>query len=154
PPDEAGLPRFARTVSDRRGIIGAMPNAAPEAERLDDFAAALRPRLAGDLRLDRMARGLYATDASMYQSEPPGVLLPSHTDDVQAAVEEAARFGLPVLPRGGGSSLAGSAVGAALVIDTSKHLGAITAFDAEAKTVTVQPGIVLDPLNRALAEHG
>ena len=131
-----------------------MPNAAPEAERLDDFAAALRPRLAGDLRLDRMARGLYATDASMYQIEPLGVLLPSHTDDVQAAVEEAARFGLPVLPRGGGSSLAGSAVGAALVIDTSKHLGAITAFDAEAKTVTVQPGIVLDPLNRALAEHG
>ena len=128
-----------------------MPNAALP---LADFAAALRPRIAGDLRLDAMSRALYATDASMYQIEPVGVLLPRHADDVQAAVEEAARFGIPVLPRGSGSSLAGSAVGAALVIDTSLHLHGIGPVDAEARTVTVQPGVVLDTLNAHLASYG
>jgi FAD/FMN-containing dehydrogenase/Fe-S oxidoreductase len=122
-------------------------------ERLADFAAALRPRLAGDLRLDRLQRALYATDASMYQVEPLGVLLPRHRDDVLAAVEEAARFGLPVLPRGSGSSLAGSAVGAALVVDTTRHLDAVLALDVEARTVTVEPGVILDGLNRRLAAH-
>lgn len=121
---------------------------------LADFAAALRPRLAGELRLDPMTRALYATDASMYQIEPVGVLVPRHVEDVHAAVEEAARFGLPVLARGGGSSLAGSAVGAALVIDTSRHLDGILAIDAEARTVTVEPGVVLDDLNARLAPHG
>ncbi|MEP0549089.1 MAG: FAD-linked oxidase C-terminal domain-containing protein [Rhodothermales bacterium] len=128
-----------------------MPNAALP---LADFAAALRPRIAGDLRLDAMSRALYATDASMYQIEPVGVLLPRHVDDIQAAVEEAARFGIPVLPRGSGSSLAGSAVGAALVIDTSLHLDGIGPVDAEARTVTVQPGVVLDTLNAHLAPYG
>ncbi len=128
-----------------------MPNAALP---LADFAAALRPRIAGDLRLDAMSRALYATDASMYQIEPVGVLLPRHPDDIQAAVEEAARFGIPVLPRGSGSSLAGSAVGAALVIDTSLHLHGIGPVDAEARTVTVQPGVVLDTLNAHLASYG
>ncbi len=123
-------------------------------EHLADFAAALRPRLTGDLRLDPVARALYATDASMYQVEPVGVVVPRHADDVQAAAEEAGRFGLPVLPRGSGSSLAGSAVGAALVIDTTRWLDGITRFDAEAKTVTVQPGVVLDRLNAALARRG
>ncbi len=121
---------------------------------LADFAAALRPRLAGDLRLDRMTRGLYATDASMYQIEPVGVLVPRHRGDVQAAIEEAARFGVPVLPRGSGSSLAGSAVGAALVIDTSRWLDGIGKIDVEAKTVTVGPGVVLDRLNDELAPLG
>ncbi len=134
----------------------------PAATPLAAFAAALRPRLAGGpgsgpgpaLRLDRMTRGLYATDASMYQIEPVGVLLPRHVDDVQAAVEEAARFGIPILPRGSGSSLAGSAVGAALVVDTSRWLDGIGEIDPEAKTVTVQPGVVLDLLNARLAAHG
>ncbi len=134
----------------------------PAATLLADFAAALRPRLVDDpgsgpgqaLRLDRMTRALYATDASMYQVEPVGVLLPRHTDDVQAAIEEAARFGIPVLPRGSGSSLAGSAVGAALVIDTSRWLDGIGEINAEARTVTVGPGVVLDRLNAVLAPLG
>ncbi|MDX1531037.1 MAG: FAD-binding oxidoreductase, partial [Rhodothermales bacterium] len=126
----------------------------PQQEHLADFAAALRPRLAGDLRLDPMSRALYATDASMYQIEPVGVLLPRHTDDVRAAVEAAAEFGLPVLPRGAGSSLAGSAVGAALVIDTSRWLDEVVEVDPEARTARVQPGAVLDGLNAALLPHG
>ncbi|RMH68513.1 MAG: FAD-binding oxidoreductase, partial [Bacteroidetes bacterium] len=89
---------------------------AVSAELLADFEAALQPRLSGDLRMDAMSRALYATDASLYQITPVGVLIPKHPDDVQAAMEAAARYGVPVLPRGGGSSLAGQAVGAALVI--------------------------------------
>ncbi|MEL6617055.1 MAG: FAD-dependent oxidoreductase, partial [Bacteroidota bacterium] len=112
-----------------------------ETDRLQEFAAALRPRLTGDLRLDALSKALYATDASLYRERPLGVLIPRHTDDVQAAIEEAARFGVPVLPRGSGSSLAGSAVGAALVIDTTKHLNQITDLSPEARTATVQPGV-------------
>ena len=125
-----------------------------ETDRLADFAAALRPRIAGDLRLDALHRALYATDASLYREPPLGVLLPRHTDDVQAALEEAARWNIPILPRGSGSSLAGSAVGAALVIDTTRHLDQIVHLDPEAKTATVQPGVVLDDLNRAAGAHG
>ena len=126
----------------------------PETARLDAFAAALRPRLAGDLRLDALHRALYATDASLYREVPLGVLIPKHADDVQAALEEAARFGVPLLPRGSGSSLAGSAVGGGLVIDTTKHLTEIVALDPEAATATVQAGVILDDLNRAARAHG
>lgn len=131
-----------------------MPHASPD--RLADFAAALRPRLSAPdvLRLDAMTRALYATDGSMYQIEPLAVLVPRHRDDVLAAIEAAAAFSLPVLPRGAGSSLAGSAVGAALVIDTTRHLDAMIELDTEAQTVTVEPGLVLDQLNARLAPHG
>ncbi len=127
---------------------------AVSAELLADFEAALRPRLSGDLRMDAVSRALYATDASLYQISPVGVLIPKHPDDVQAAMEAAARYGVPVLPRGGGSSLAGQAVGAALVIDFTKHLDAIHEIDAEAGRVRVEPGLTLDRLNAALHPHG
>ena len=124
-------------------------------EKLGDFFAALRPRLAGGrLRTDAMTRALYATDASLYQVEPVGVLVPRHVDEVQAAVEAARRFGVPVLPRGSGTSLAGQTVGAALVIDFSKHLDRTLDFSAEEAWVRVEPGIVLDHLNAALQQHG
>ncbi|HEX9951981.1 MAG TPA: FAD-linked oxidase C-terminal domain-containing protein [Rubricoccaceae bacterium] len=130
------------------------PTPAPDAERLADFAAALQPRIAGQLRLDALHRALYATDASLYREPPLGVLIPRHTDCVQAAMEEAARFGVPILPRGSGSSLAGSAVGAGLVIDTTKHLAETVEVNAEARTATVGPGVVCDTLNAAAAKHG
>ena len=125
-----------------------------ERARLDEFAAALRPRIAGDLRLDALSRALYATDASLYREPPLGVLIPRHADDIQAAIEESVRYGVPVVARGSGSSLAGSAVSAGLVVDTTKHLRQIVALDAEARTATVQPGVVLDDLNAAAAAHG
>ncbi len=127
---------------------------APSAEVLDDFAASLRPRLAGELRLDAMTRALYATDASVCQIQPVGVLLPKHVDDVQAAMEAAARYRMPVLPRGGGSSLAGQTVGEALVIDFTGRLDAILEVNAEEGWARVQPGLVLDHLNAHLAPHG
>ena len=125
-----------------------------ETARLDAFAAALRPRIAGDLRLDALSRALYATDASLYREPPVGVLVPRTADDVQVALEAGREFGVPVVARGSGSSLAGSAVSAGLVVDTTKHLRRIVGVDPEARTATVQPGVVLDDLNRAAAVYG
>ncbi len=121
---------------------------------LADFTAELRPRLQGEVRADPMTRALYATDASMYQVMPAAVVLPRSAEDVQAALEAARRFRMPVLPRGGGSGLAGQAVGAGVVIDFSRHLNQVLALDLEARTAQVQPGLVLDVLSAALSTHG
>lgn len=134
-----------------------MSNSAPPTTRQDsklaEFRDVLAPRLEGDLRIDSMSRALYATDASMYQRSPLAVLIPKSRDDVQAAIEEASQFRIPVLPRGGGSSLAGQAVSEALVIDFTLHLNRILEVDYEAKTVRVEPGLVLDRLNKAMAPY-
>ena len=121
---------------------------------LQEFRHALAPRISGELLFDEMSRALYATDASIYRMKPRAVLIPRTMDDVQAAIEEAGRFGTPTLPRGGGSSLAGQTVADALVIDFTKHLDRILEIDEEAREVRVQPGLVLDRLNAALAPLG
>ena len=108
----------------------------------------------GEVRFDGYSRMLYSTDASQYQIQPLGVVIPRHADDVQAAVELAARRGVPLLPRGGGSSLAGQCVGPGLVIDTTKYMDRILAIDEEAATATVQAGISVGNLNRTLAPLG
>jgi FAD/FMN-containing dehydrogenase/Fe-S oxidoreductase len=114
----------------------------------------LAPRVAGALRTDEMSRALYATDASMYAMTPIGVLIPRHAGDVQAALEIASDLGVPVLPRGGGSSLAGQGVNTALVIDFTVHLDDILEIDPAAQTARVEPGVTLSELNRAAAAHG
>lgn len=119
-----------------------------------DFAAALSAALAGEVRFDGWSRSLYSTDASLYQMQPIGVVIPRTVEDVQAAVEIAGRFSAPVLARGSGSSLAGQAVGTALVLDFSRHLDRILAIDVEARAATVQPGITVAALNCALAPLG
>ncbi len=116
--------------------------------------AELSARIGGEVRFDRTSRMLYSTDASNYQIEPIGVIIPKSTDDVQAAVELAASHGVPILPRGGGSSLAGQTVGAALVIDFSKYLSRVLEIDSENRRVTVDPGINLDLLNKLLKPNG
>ena len=131
-----------------------MPASRFSSELLSDFAAVLRPRLAGELRTDAMTRALYSTDASLYQIPPVGVLFPRVADDVQAALEAARRFGLPVLPRGGGSSLAGQTVGEALVVDFSRYLHAVVAVNEEERWARVEPGLVLDHLHAALQARG
>ena len=100
------------------------------------------------------SRGRYSTDASHYQIEPVGVVVPKSDDDVRAALQIAREEGVPLLPRGGGTSQSGQTVGRALVLDFSKHLKRIVALDAEAGTCTVEPGIVLDDLNRQLKPTG
>ena len=107
----------------------------------------------GEVRFDRVSRALYSTDASVYQIEPLGVVIPRSTGDVVAAVQIAARAGVPITPRGGGTSQAGQAIGAGLVLDTSKYLNRILSIDPEARTARVQPGVVLDDLNATLRPH-
>ena len=90
-----------------------------------DFIAELQKHFTGDIRLDEGSRILYSTDASIYQIEPLGVVLPRTQDDLQSVVELAAKYRVPILPRGSGSSLAGQAVGEALILDCSRWLDAI-----------------------------
>ncbi len=123
----------------------------PPPQVLHDYLA---PRITGTLHTDEMMRALYSTDASMYAMSPIGVLVPETAADVQAALSVAHEHSIPVLPRGGGSSLAGQGVNEALVIDFSNHLNRILEIDPEAQTARVEPGITLSELNRAAAEHG
>ena len=120
----------------------------------NELARRLRGAVQGEVLFDRASRGRYSTDASIYQIEPIGVLVPRSHEDVRAAVDVCRQLGVPLLPRGGGSSQCGQTVGAALVIDHSKFLNGVVAFDRDAMTVTVEPGIVLDALNAWLKPHG
>jgi FAD/FMN-containing dehydrogenase/Fe-S oxidoreductase len=115
---------------------------------------ALRRVLSGEVRFDPYTRHLFSTDASMYAIEPLGVVFPRNIADVQAAVEIAGEFGVPVLPRGGGTSLCGQTVGRAVVLDFSRHMNGILEVDPEGRRARVQPGVVQDDLNRAAAQHG
>jgi len=121
---------------------------------LTPLAERLRRELRGDVMFDRASRGRYATDASIYQIMPVGVVVPRDQDDLLLALDIARDANAPVLARGAGTSQCGQTVGEALVIDTSKWLNQVIAFDAEARTVTVEPGIVLDHLNAWLKPHG
>lgn len=118
------------------------------------LARQLRESVRGDVHFDLASRGRYATDASIYQIMPIGVVVPRDQDDLRAALEIARAGRIPVLARGGGTSQCGQTTGEALVIDTSKWLNNIVAFDADARTVTVEPGVVLDHLNAWLKPHG
>src|SRR4030095_14522283 len=119
-----------------------------------DLAARLASAVRGELHFDSASRGRYSTDASIYQVEPIGVLVPHTHDDVRAAFDVCGELGVPILPRGAGSSQCGQTVGAALVFDGSKYLNGIAAFDRGAVAVTVEPGLVLDALNAWLRPHG
>ena len=119
-----------------------------------DLARRLGREIEGEVLFDAFSRGRYSTDASIYQIEPIGVVVPRTAADVVRVVEIAAEHGTPVLARGGGTSQCGQTVAEAVVVDTTKHLDGILAFDGSARTVSVQPGLVLDSLNRFLAPHG
>ena len=114
------------------------------------FALRLARNIKGEVLFDRASRGRYSTDASIYQMEPVGVIVPETIDDVIAAMAIARDEGIPVLPRGGGTSQCGQTVNRALVIDCSKHLRRVLHVDAEARTALVEPGLVLGHLNNAL----
>jgi len=119
-----------------------------------DFIHELRKRFTGEIRTDAASRILYSTDASLYQIEPLGVVLPKTQDDLHAGVELAAKYKVPILPRGSGSSLGGQAIGHALILDCSRWLDSILEIDPEARTATLEPGVVLADLNAAAAKFG
>lgn len=118
------------------------------------LAGRLRREIEGEVLLDPFDRGRYSTDASIYQIEPAGIVVPKTDADVQAALAIAREAEVPVVARGGGTSQAGQTVGSGLVIDYSKHLDKVVELDVEAGTVWVEPGLVLDRLNRDLRPHG
>src|SRR6266853_56995 len=124
----------------------------PTSDRIGSpaLAARLRKVLRGEVMFDAFTRGRYSTDASIYQIEPIGVALPEGTQDVEAALALAREEGFPVIPRGGGSSQNGQTLGEAVVMDTSRHMNRVLEVDTAAGTAVVQPGIVLDELNRHL----
>ncbi len=118
------------------------------------LAARLQHELEGDVLFDAFSRGRYSTDASVYQIEPIGVVVPKTTSDIQIAIDIARDEGIPILPRGGGTSQCGQTVGEALVVDVSKHINKMIAFDASAQSAVVEPGVVLDHLNAAIKSEG
>ncbi|AOS63961.1 FAD-binding and (Fe-S)-binding domain-containing protein [Actinoalloteichus hymeniacidonis] len=118
------------------------------------LARALRDRVAGEIRFDPGSRAAYSTDASNFRQVPIGVVVPHSPEDAVEALAVAREFGAPVLSRGGGTSLAGQCTNAALVLDWSKYCTTVESVDERARTCVVQPGIVLDELNRQLAATG
>ena len=118
------------------------------------LATRLKNEIHGDVLFDAATRGRYSTDASIYQIEPIGVVIPQTEEDAITAMQIGIDAGVAVLPRGGGTSQCGQTVGEALIIDVSKYLRNVVDFNAEARTAVVQPGVVLDQLNTFLKPHG
>jgi len=121
---------------------------------LPRLEARLRSNIAGDVLFDAFNRGRYATDASFYQIMPAGVVVPRSTDEALRALAICRDEGSIVTPRGGGTSQCGQTVNDGIVIDLSKHLNRIVSLDVENRSCVVEPGIVLDDLNRQLKKHG
>ncbi len=119
----------------------------------EKLAKRIQSAIGGEVRFDPFTRGRYATDASHYQVEPVGVVVPTSADDVKTIIDIARDEGMPVLPRGGGTSQCGQTVGEAIVVDVTKHMNRVLEFDASSRTARVEPGIVLDKLNAYLKPH-
>jgi len=119
-----------------------------------DLVRELERRIEGEVRFDKYSRILYSTDASIYQIEPLGVVLPRHRGDAVELVRFAARHHLPVLARGGGTSLAGQAVGEAIHLDFTKYMRRILELNVEERWVRIEPGVIQDELNQFLKPYG
>ncbi len=148
----------ARTTSSRPSVTTsrAKPSGAGDGARSAEtrsLARRLARAIEGTVAFDAFTRGRYATDASVYQMMPLGVVIPKTFADVEATLAIAREEGVPVLPRGGGTSQCGQTVNEAVVIDFSRHLNRIVDVDPDASTCEVEPGLVLDHLNDALKPH-
>ncbi|WP_086729848.1 FAD-binding and (Fe-S)-binding domain-containing protein [Streptomyces carpinensis] len=131
------------------------PLDAPSVDTVDvaGLEAALRAAVDAEVRFDAGSRGAYVTDGSNYRQVPLGVVVPRSVEAGAEAVEVCARFGAPVLSRGGGTSLAGQSTNTAVVIDWTKYCHALISVDPDARTCVVEPGIVLDQLDSLLSDH-
>src|SRR6266851_1469910 len=121
---------------------------------IDTLRRDLEQQITGEVRFDRVSRALYSTDASVYQIEPLGVVLPRSLDDIVHAVEIARRHGVSLTARGGGTSQAGQAIGPGLQLDTSKYLTRVLELNVAERWAWIEPGVVLDELNAPLRAHG
>lgn len=134
--------------------VAAPPSTRPVPPSVAEYLAELAQRTDGDIRSDSYSRVLYSTDASIYQVTPYAVVMPRNSEELHAAVELAAKHRVPILPRTGGSSLAGQAVNEAVVLDCSRYLDQVIEINDAERWVRVQPGVVLDVLNNELRAHG
>lgn len=123
-------------------------------QRIESLAADLRRLLSGDVEFDDISRALYATDAGLSMVRPLGVVSPRHDEDVMRLVDYASARGLPLVPRGAGSGLAGGSVGEGIVMDFTRYMHHMVEVDPDARTVRVQPGLVMGALNQQLRPHG
>ena len=115
---------------------------------------ALRNKIRGEVRFDKLSRTIYATDASIYEIIPLGVVLPADVEDVVATITECQAHDIPVIARGAGTGLTGGAVGYGVLLDMSRFMNRVGPLDRARRTINVQPGVVLDELNTHLAAHG
>src|SRR5438093_5378858 len=120
----------------------------------EDLHQSLRKHVTGEVRFDRASRLMYSTDASIYEIEPSGVVLPRTHEDIFATMEIAREYKVPVLPRGGGTSLAGQTVGDAVVIDMSKYLNRVLEVNTEERWALIEPGAVQEQFNLHLKPMG
>jgi FAD/FMN-containing dehydrogenase/Fe-S oxidoreductase len=120
----------------------------------EDLRQDLQRHTTGEVRFDRVSRALYSTDASVYQIEPQGVVLPRSRDDLIRIVRACAEHGCSMTMRGGGTSQAGQAIGPGIIVDTSKYLNRVLELNVDQRWARVEPGIVLDELNAGLKPHG
>jgi FAD/FMN-containing dehydrogenase/Fe-S oxidoreductase len=153
PPDES-VDASADAFADGPSDASSDPRGRAVLQGESELARRLARETEGEVMFDLASRGRYATDASIYQIVPKGVFVPKTSSDVATAIELAREHHMPILARGAGTSQCGQTVGAALVIDTSKYLRNVLAFDKDAMTVEVEAGIVLDHLNAWLKPHG
>lgn len=123
-------------------------------EDLNQSLQSLAETLEGELYFDDLYKGLYATDASVYRMMPTAVAFPKTVEDIKLLIIFAKKNKVSIIPRTAGTSLAGQVVGEGIVVDVSEHFNAIISLDLEEQTVTVQPGVIRDDLNRYLARHG
>jgi FAD/FMN-containing dehydrogenase/Fe-S oxidoreductase len=151
----AGSPGIRTSGSGRMNAPGAPVRVRRGTRRLGDaaLAARLRRDVDGEVLFDAASRGRYSTDASIYQIEPIGVVVPRSEEAARIALAIAAEAGVPILPRGAGTSQCGQTVGEALVIDNAKYLNRLLELDVDAGTAVVQPGLVLDRFNAELRRH-
>ena len=148
----AGAGSVAQVVEDAPRVV---PDPTPAGDPVQDaLQADLRAVVRGEVDFGVRRRAEYSADASIYRRVPLGVVFPRDADDVVAAVAACRRHGVPVTARGGGTSIAGQAVGPGVVLDCSRHLTRVLAVDPGGRTAVVEPGVVLDDLARALAPHG
>lgn len=133
---------------------GSVPNGSTPAPAHAALLRELRASVRGEVAFDATARALTTMDASNYRRVPLGVVAPRDADDVAAALAVCRAHQVPVVPRGGGTSIAGQATGTGVVLDLTRHLRSIVELDPASRTAVVQPGVVLDDLRAAAAPHG
>ena len=148
-------PAWGADTPDLDTSAAALGHDRPDVPAYRALAEDLRERVAGEVQFDEYAQVLYATDGSIYQARPAGVVTPRSVGDVQAAMRVAADHEVPVIPRGAGSSLGGQTVGpGCVVLDFSKHMDEIVEVRPDDRRAVVQPGVVQDHLDDRLAEDG